>query len=100
MQRHVPVLFEKIPDETLRCEKLFFNENIQVIARGDLVNHFSRLEQYVFCITITELGSLAFKVVELNDFSHTLNKDRNRWKEMVQWVHETTPTIMSEKATC
>ena len=76
-------------------------ENIQVIAEGELVNHFLQLQQYVFCITVTVLRSLAFnKVAKLNHLSHTPNKDRSRWKEMVLWIHKTTPTTKSEAATC
>ena len=59
-----------------------------------------KLEQCVFCMTITYLRSLAFKVRELNQFSHAPNQDRYRWKEMVLWVHETTLTTKSEAATC
>ena len=57
-----------------------------------------RLEQYAFCITITYLRSLAFKVGELKQFSYTPNQDRHRWNEMVLWVHETTLTTKSEAA--
>ena len=49
-----------------------------------------QLEQYVFCITITYLRSVALKVGELNQFSYALNHDRYLWKEMILWVHETT----------
>jgi hypothetical protein len=41
MQCHLPILFENIPGETLRCEKLFLCKNIQVTAKQDLVNHFA-----------------------------------------------------------
>jgi len=41
MQRHLPILFENIPEETIRCEKLFFCENFQVIAEEELVNRFT-----------------------------------------------------------
>ena len=58
-----------------------------------------QLEQYVSCITTTYLRSLAFKVRELNQFSHAPNQDRYRWKEMMLCVHETTLTTKSEAAT-
>jgi len=54
----------------------------------------------VFCITTTYLRSLAFKVVELNQFSYAPNQDRCRRNEMVLWVHEATLTTKSETATC
>jgi hypothetical protein len=37
----------------------FSVENIQVIAEGVLVKCFLQLEQYVFCVTITDSQSLA-----------------------------------------
>ena len=37
----------------------FSVENIQVTAEGKLVNCFLQLEQYVFCVTITDSQSLA-----------------------------------------
>jgi len=46
----------------------FAVDSIQVIAEGELVNHFE-LEQYVFCRTIIYLRSLAFKSGELNKIS-------------------------------
>jgi len=46
------------------------------------------------------LRSLAFKVVRLNSFPHRLNKDRNRWKEMLLWLQEATPTTKYEAAKC
>jgi len=58
------------------------------------------LEQNVFCGFITYLGSLAFKVVELNGFSYAQNPDSLRWNKMILWVHETTLTTKSEAATC
>ena len=42
-------------------------ENMQVIVEEELVN-LLQLEQYVFCIIITYLRSLAFKVSELIQF--------------------------------
>jgi hypothetical protein len=45
------------------------------------------------------LRSLVFVVAELNHFPHRPNKDRQRCKEMVLGVHETTPTTKSEAAT-
>ena len=49
MLHHFPILFESIPDETLRWEKLFFWENTQFIAQEELVKHF-QLEKYVLLI--------------------------------------------------
>ena len=59
MQHRLPILFEKIPEDAFRWEKFFSVENIQVIAEGVLVNCFLQLEQYVFCVTITDSQSLA-----------------------------------------
>jgi hypothetical protein len=42
-----------------------------------------QFEQYVSCVTITDLRSLAYKFAELNHFSHTPNKGTYRLKEMV-----------------
>ena len=65
-----------------------------------MVNRFLQLEQHVFYITITYSRSLAFKVGELNYFSHLQNKDRCPWKEIVLYVHETTLTTESEPVKC
>jgi len=59
-----------------------------------------QLKQRVFCITITYLRSLAFKVGGVNQFSYAANPIRHRWKEMILCVHETTLTTNSEAATC
>jgi hypothetical protein len=99
MQHHFPTVLENIPDVTLRWEKLFFCKTFQVIAEEVLFNHL-QLEQSVFYITINYLRSLAFTVVVLNLFSCTPNQDRYRWNEMIQWVHETIHTAMSEVAIC
>ena len=42
----------------------------------------------------------SIKNIKLNHFPRTPNNDRYRWKEMAQWLHETTPTTNSEGATC
>ena len=47
MQHYFPILFGNIPDEALRWEKLFFCENIQVIAEEELVNRFPLVTIYV-----------------------------------------------------
>ena len=66
----------KLPEETLRWKKNdFVGENIHIIAEGQLVNHFLRLQQYMFCITITELRSQVFQFAELNHFPRRSNKD-------------------------
>lgn len=98
MQHHVPILFEEIPEETLRWEKLFYSEKNYVIAEGKLFNRFYNWGN-VFCITITDLRSLEFKVGELNHCPHIPNKDGYRREEMVLWVHETTPTSKIEAST-
>jgi hypothetical protein len=54
----------------------------------------------VLCVTVTYLRSLKIKFPQLNHFPRTPNKDRYCWKEMAQWVHETTPTTKSEGAAC
>jgi hypothetical protein len=41
MQYHFPILFENIPDETIRLEKLFFCQNMQFIVEEDLGNLFA-----------------------------------------------------------
>jgi len=41
MQQNFPILFENIPDETLRREKLFFCETIQFIAEEELATRFA-----------------------------------------------------------
>ena len=74
--------------------------NIPVIAEGHLVNRILQLEQYVFCITITDLRNLAFKVGEINRFSLAMNKDKYRWKEMVVWFHEKPLTTKCGATTC
>jgi len=45
MQHHFPILFENVPEETLRWEELFSVECIQVNAEGDLVLTVSQLEK-------------------------------------------------------
>jgi hypothetical protein len=100
MQRQVHILFENYLKRHLDGKNYFAVESTQVTAEGEIGYHFLRLEQYMFCITITEFCSLACKVAELNPFPNTLNKDRNRWKQMVLQVQETTPTTKSEAATC
>jgi hypothetical protein len=37
MQHNFPILFENIPEETIRWENYFAVENVQVIAEGELV---------------------------------------------------------------
>ena len=54
----------------------------------------------MFCITITYLRSIAFKVGEINQFSYAPNEDGYRWNEMLLWVHETTFPTKSEAVTC
>ena len=46
-------------------------ENVHVIAEGEFLNHFLMLQQYMFCITNTELPRLSLKVAALNHFPHT-----------------------------
>jgi hypothetical protein len=41
MQHYFPILFEKVPEGTLKWEKLFCFENIQVIAGEELVTRFA-----------------------------------------------------------
>jgi hypothetical protein len=41
MQHCFPVLFENVPEGTLKGEKLFDSENIQFIVEGILVNRFA-----------------------------------------------------------
>jgi len=41
MQHHFRILFENIPEETLRWKKYFAVENIRVIAEGELVNRIA-----------------------------------------------------------
>jgi hypothetical protein len=42
MQRHVPILFENIPEETIRWGKNYCAvENIQIIAEGGLFNVYT-----------------------------------------------------------
>ena len=41
MQHHFPILFENIPEETLRWKNYLAVENFQVIAEGELVNRFT-----------------------------------------------------------
>jgi len=52
-------------------------ENNQVITgvEGGHLLTVLQLEQYVFCTTISYVGSLAFKVGELNQFSYAPNQD-------------------------
>jgi hypothetical protein len=41
MQHHVPILFDNIPEETLRWgKKIIAVEQIRVIAEGESVNRF------------------------------------------------------------
>jgi len=99
MQHHFPILFENIPEETLRWEKLFSSGKPSYCCKG-IGLPFSQLEQYVFCMTIPYLRSMAFTVGEQIQFSYAPNQDRNRWNQMVLRVHETTFTTTSEAATC
>jgi len=41
MHNRFPNLFENIPEKTLRWEKYFVVENIQVTAEGELINRFA-----------------------------------------------------------
>lgn len=58
----------------LSGKNCFAVENVQFIADGELVNRFVQLGENVFCITITDLRNLAFKVAEVNHFPHIPNK--------------------------
>jgi hypothetical protein len=65
MQNNVPILFEYIPEETLRRKKNYFaTEHIYVIDEGELVNRF-----YKACPSEsgTEVGAPLFPAVELCD---------------------------------
>jgi hypothetical protein len=75
MQRHVHILFENYRKRHLDGKNCFAVENIQVISEGEFVNHFLRLEQYMFCITITELHSV--ESCWSKSFFSQPNKDRN-----------------------
>ena len=56
----------KIYLKRLLDRKHYFSvENIKLLPKGNWLTML-QLEQYVFCITITYLRSLAFKVDELN----------------------------------
>jgi hypothetical protein len=109
----------KFSSSIVRCQKLLITEGVDLkiwrqllnpleifccrkqtsYCRKEIVLPFLQLEQNVFCITINDLRSLAFKVAELNHFPHTPNEDRYRWKQILLWAHETTPTTKSEAAT-
>jgi hypothetical protein len=39
-----------------------------------MFNHILQLEQYVLCVTISDLGGMVFKLAELKNFLPTLNK--------------------------
>jgi len=41
MQHHFPILFENVPEETLRWEKICAVENIYVIVEGEMVKRFA-----------------------------------------------------------
>jgi len=49
MQHCFPVLFENVPEETLKWEKSFDSENIQFILEGILVNRFEIVTIRVLC---------------------------------------------------
>jgi hypothetical protein len=69
---------------TLRWETFFSGTHSSYCRRGIVKEFFFKLEHYVFCITITDLRSLTFKVGELNYFAHVPSTDRYRWKENVR----------------
>jgi len=100
MQLYMHIVFENYFKRHLAGKHYFAVENLQVIAEGHLVNHFLRLEHNIFCTTISELDSLAFEAAELSYFSHTLNQDRTRCKEMVLRIQETIPTTKYEAVMC
>jgi len=75
-------------------------QTFRLLPKGNWLT-FLQLEQYVFCITITFLLSLAFRVGELNQFFfYAPNQERYRWNEMMLWVHGTTLATKFEAATC
>lgn len=83
MQRHVHTALENTYEEKICWGKNYCAvENVQVIAEEELVNQFLQLKQWVFCITVTDLRSLAFQFAELNHFLHGSDKDRIRWKKI------------------
>lgn len=85
MQRHVQTALENTSEEKIwRGKNYCAVENVQVFAEEELVKHYIQLEQKVFCITVTDLRSLAFQSAELNNIPHSPEKDRNRWKEMAR----------------
>ena len=73
-------------------------KTFKLLTKGDRLTVL-QLEQYLLCITITYLRSLAFKVGKLNQFSYAPNQDRFRWNEMILCVHETTHTQLSLRQT-
>ena len=100
MQHHFPILFENIPEVTLRWEKIIVLwKTFKLLPKGNWLTVL-QLEQYVFRITTIYLRSKGFKVGEQNQFSYAPNQDRYGWNEMILWVHETTLTTASEAATC
>jgi hypothetical protein len=80
--------------KTFMLRKIF-----KLLPKGNCLSVL-QLGQYVFCITTTYLGNLAFKVFELNQFAYAPNQDRRRRNEMVLWVHEAILTTKPETATC
>jgi len=48
MQHHAPILFENIPEETLRWKNYIAVEHIHVIAEGELVNRFYNFSNKCF----------------------------------------------------
>jgi hypothetical protein len=99
MRHHFTVLFENIPDNTLRGRKSFAVKNIQVIAEREIVNRVAVCTMRVLYNhhLFTKPG---FKVGELNQHSYAPSQDRYRWKEIIMWIHESTLTTKSEKSTC
>ena len=56
-------------------KNIFLWKTFNFLPKGNWLTVL-QLEQYVFCITIVHLRSLAFKVGELNNFlTHTIKTD-------------------------
>jgi hypothetical protein len=81
----------------------FAVEHIQVVAEGELVNRFLQYEQYVFCITITDLRNLTYNFAELINFflslTHTHTIKAHTAGRKWYWVYESTLTSKSGTAT-
>jgi len=78
MHQHLSVLFRKMPEETLRGEKVILQrKTFKLLPKWNRLTVL-QLKHCVLCTAITDLRSLACKGGELNHFPDTPSKDGYR----------------------